>query len=66
MNSITGSLLFHSEEVIAFELTLRALNDYHVKEVHMPKLPGFYHHCEVIDALIDKNLPTLHSHFKTC
>ena len=66
MNNIAGSLLFHSDEVIAFELILRALNDYHLKEVHMAKLPGFYHHCEVLDALIDKTLPALAQHFKQC
>jgi len=53
MNNIAGSLLFHSDEVFTFELILRALNDYHLKEVHMVKLPGFYHHCEVLDALIE-------------
>ena len=42
MNNIAASLLYHSDEVIAFELVIRALNDYHLKEVHMINLPGLY------------------------
>ena len=52
MNNIIASLLFHSDEVIAFELAIRLLNDYHLKEVHMTHLPGLYYHCEIIGQLI--------------
>lgn len=62
MNYIVASLYFHCGEVLAFELTIRALNDYHLKEVHMSKLPGLYHHCEVIKALMRDELPDLHNH----
>ena len=60
---IVASLFFHCGEVLAFELTIRLLNDYHLKEVHMSKLPGLYMHCEVIRALVQEELPELHSHF---
>jgi hypothetical protein len=62
MNQIVASLYFHAGEVLAFELTIRALNDYHLKEVHMMKLPGLYHHCEVLEVLIKKEFPILKSH----
>jgi hypothetical protein len=52
MNNIAGALLYHSNETIAFELIIRLLNDYHLKEVHMFKLPGLYYHCEVMDIVI--------------
>lgn len=48
MNNIAGSLLFHTNEIIAFELVIRALNDYHLKEVHMTKLPGLHFHCDIL------------------
>ena len=63
LNYIVASLFFHCGEVLAFELTIRLLNDYHLKEVHMSKLPGLYMHCEVIRALVQEELPELHSHF---
>lgn len=33
LNYIVASLYYHCGEVLAFELTIRALNDYHLKEV---------------------------------
>lgn len=63
MNNIMASLLFHSDEVIAFELAIRLLNDYHLKEVHMSRLPGLYYHCEIVGQLIQDMLPSLSSHF---
>lgn len=65
MNNIAGSLLFHSNETIAFDLTIRLLNDYHLKEVHMYKLPGLYYHCEIMDCIIKNELPQLAAHLDT-
>lgn len=48
MNSFAGCILYHTDEVIAFELVIRALNDYHLKEVHMVRLPGLYVHCDIL------------------
>ena len=42
LNSFAASVLWHSDEVLAFELVLRAMNDYHLKEVHMPRVPGLF------------------------
>lgn len=63
LNYIVASLYFHCGEVLAFELTIRLLNDYHLKEVHMSGLPGLYQHCEVIKALVQDELPNLAAHF---
>ena len=64
LNYIVASLYFHCGEVLAFELTIRLLNDYHLKAVHMRQLPGLYDHCEVITALVHEEMPDLHAHFK--
>lgn len=63
MNNIAASLLFHTSEVIAFELVIRLLNDYHLKEVHMIKLPGFYYHCELLETIFADFMPELSDHF---
>jgi Rab-GTPase-TBC domain len=52
MNNIAASILYHSDEVITFELVIRLLNDYHLKEVHMNKLPGLYLHCDIIQLIV--------------
>jgi hypothetical protein len=64
MNNIAASLLFHSGEVIGFELAIRALNDYHLKEVHMVKLPGLYYHCEILEVILNEHLKELALQFK--
>jgi len=51
MNNIAAALLFHTSEVIAFELVIRLLNDYHLKEVHMMELPGFKFHCRALECM---------------
>lgn len=58
-----GSLYYHCGEVLAFELTIRALNDYHLKEVQMAKLPGLYMHCEIIRVLVQDEISELSAHF---
>ena len=63
MNYIVASLYFHCGEVLAFELTIRALNDYHLKAVHMARLPGLYYHCDIIKALLKEELPPISNHF---
>ena len=57
MNAFAGSILYHTDEVLAFELVIRALNDYHLKEVHMARLPGLFTHCDILQVLLRENLP---------
>ena len=64
MNYIVAALFYHCGEVLAFEMTIRALNDYHLKEVHMSKLPGLYYHCDIIRGIMKEELPDLMSHFE--
>jgi len=49
--------------VLAFELTLRLMNDYHLKEVHMMKLPGLFYHCDMLNLILKEEIPVLWSHF---
>jgi hypothetical protein len=64
MNYIAGSLLYHADDIIAFELLCRLLNDYHLKEVHMHNLTGFYIHTKTLDKLLDREEPKIAAHFK--
>jgi hypothetical protein len=64
MNTIVAALLYHTCEEIAFELAIRALNEYHLKEVHMIKLVGFEYHCELLGHILAEMLPQLSTHFK--
>ena len=64
MNYIVASLFYHCGEVLAFEMTIRALNDYHLKEVHMSKLPGLFFHVEIITALMKEEMPQVMEHFE--
>ena len=64
LNYIVASLYYHCGEVLSFELTIRLLNDYHLKEVHMSKLPGLYLHCDVIKVLVQEELPVLSKHLQ--
>jgi hypothetical protein len=63
MNNIAAALLFHTSEVIAFELVIRLLNDYHLKEVHMMELPGFRFHCRALECMFQGLMPDLAAHF---
>lgn len=64
MNYIVASLYFHCGDVLAFEMTVRALNDYHLKECHMSKLPGLFFHCEILKTLLKLEIPDLMEHFE--
>jgi len=64
MNTIAAAILFHTCEELAFELSIRALNEYHLKEVHMIKLVGFEYHCELLSHILAEMLPKLSEHFK--
>jgi hypothetical protein len=59
-----ASIYFHAGEVLAFELTLRALNDYHLKEVHMMRLPGLFYHCDMLSLILREEIPSLWEHFE--
>jgi len=64
MNNIAAVLIFHSDEVFAFDLMIKLLNDYHLKEVTMNSLYGLHMNCDVLSALVKVELPRLGEHFK--
>ena len=64
MNFIVASLFYHCGEVLAFEMTIRALNDYHLKAIYMSQLPGLIFHCKVLQALLLEEIPDLGKKFK--
>ena len=64
MKFIVASLFYHCGEVLAFEMTIRALNDYHLKDIYMCQLPGRIFHCKVLQALLEEELPDLSKKFK--
>jgi hypothetical protein len=63
MNFIVGSLLFHCDEVLAFWLFVSLIEDFELREVFKPGLPGLYKHCQVFGFLMMEHLPELFSHF---
>jgi hypothetical protein len=64
MNFIAASLLFHSNEVIAFYLFESILNDYKLKDIYLGNLEGIQKHFSIIEAIINSELPELHKHLK--
>jgi len=52
MNTIAGTLLYHSDEIMAFGLLDMILNDYNLKSVYMNGFPDLYLHCNVIEAIV--------------
>ena len=44
MNFIVGSLLFHCSEEVAFWLFVSLIEDYEMRDIYQPKLPGLYKH----------------------
>ena len=65
MNYIVACLYFHAGQVLAYELAIRILNDYHLKEVVMHNLPGLTTHTDVTKALMKELIPDLHEHLTT-
>ena len=52
LNFIVAAIQFHCGEVLAFEMTVRILNDYQLNECHMDKLPGLTYHSKIINILL--------------
>lgn len=64
MNFIVGSLLLHATEEIAFWLFVSLLEDYQMRDIYQPQLPGLYKHVAILQHLIEMELPTLAEHFQ--
>ena len=61
MNFIMASLLWHATESDAFWLFVRLIEDYELRDVYLPRLPGLSKHSQIIEILVMDFLPTLYS-----
>ena len=64
MNFIVGSLLMHCSEEVAFWLFVALIEDYEMRDIYMPGLPGLYKHIAIMEYLMERFLPTLYQHFQ--
>ena len=64
MNFIVGSLLMHCSEEVAFWLFVALIEDYEMRDIYMPGLPGLYKHIAIMEYLMERFLPTLYHHFQ--
>ena len=62
MNFVVAALLLHCSEVIAFWLFVALIEDFEMRDIYLPKLPGLFKHSQMIDILIEQHLPEVHSH----
>jgi hypothetical protein len=53
MNFVVAALLLHCSEVIAFWLFVSLIEDYEMRDIYLPKLPGLFKHSQMIDILIE-------------
>lgn len=63
MNFIVGSMLYHCNEEIAFWMFVSLIEEFEIRDIFEPNLPGLYKHCFVIDKLQQVHLRDLHTHF---
>ena len=63
MNFIVGSLLMHCSEEVTFWLFVALIEDYEMRDIYMPGLPGLYKHIAIMEYLMERHLPTLYEHF---
>lgn len=52
MNFIVGALLLHSTEEVAFWLFVALIEDYQMRDIYQPNLPGLYKHIATLEHLI--------------
>jgi hypothetical protein len=63
MNFIVGSMLYHCNEEIAFWMFVSLIEEFELRDIFEPNLPGLYKHCFVIDRLLQTYMKDLHAHF---
>jgi len=62
MNFVVGALLYHCSEEVAFWLFVPLVEDFEIRDVYLPGLPGLYRHTRIIEALISKHFTSLSAH----
>eukprot|EP00347_Sterkiella_histriomuscorum_P021980 403332100 len=63
MNFIVGSMLYHCNEEIAFWMFVALIEEFELRDIFEPNLPGLYKHCYVLDKMIETHIKDLHTHF---
>ena len=64
MNFIVGSLLMHCSEEVAFWLFVSLIEDYEMRDIYMPSLPGLTKHGQLLEHLLEDKLPALFKHLQ--
>ena len=62
MNFLAGALVYHCSEEIAFWVFVSLIEDYEIREVYLPGLPGLYMHTYIIDTLISLKISDIFRH----
>jgi len=63
MNFIVGALLYHASEEITFWLFVSLVEDYELRDLYLPGIPGLYKHTQIVDLLIFIHNRNVFSHF---
>lgn len=64
MNYIAGAILWHSTEYDAFWILVNLFERYDLIDNFLPRLPGLYRHCRIIELLTSETAPELWLHLK--
>ena len=62
MSYIAGSLLYHCSEEMSYWIFTQLLDSYSYNEVFLPKFPGIFKHCAIIELLFQKYFPKLYGY----
>ncbi len=52
MNFVVASLLLHCSEEITFWLLISLVEDYDMRNIYRPEVPGLYQHCFLLEKLL--------------
>eukprot|EP01017_Pseudomicrothorax_dubius_P025059 TRINITY_DN2672_c0_g1_i10.p1 TRINITY_DN2672_c0_g1~~TRINITY_DN2672_c0_g1_i10.p1 ORF type:complete len:455 (+),score=55.26 TRINITY_DN2672_c0_g1_i10:268-1632(+) len=52
MNFLAGSLLYHSEEFVAFWLLVMIIEKFELRDIYLPELPGLSKHMQIMEVLL--------------
>lgn len=64
MNYIAGAILWHSTEYDAFWILVNLFEKYDLIDNFLPRLPGLFRHCRIIEVLTSETAPDLWLHLK--
>lgn len=64
MNFIVGSLLYHCSEEVAFWIFVALVQNFEMRDIYEPDLPGLYRHCYVIENLLKLKEKALFEHLQ--